>query len=162
MFELASALFSIADANEFRFARFYIVCEAVPLGTPESPPIVCGLPDTSCGLSKRGKDTEYNVKSGMQEIHVFLLQRFSTPASILEQDDSSPSDPVNPVTIPLPICQPSSGTNRLSTGFQPSGRGSLLRSVSPQALLFRSHGYPHSCCARYCASRQSLHPAESY
>ena len=27
MFELASALFSIADANEFRFARFYIVCE---------------------------------------------------------------------------------------------------------------------------------------
>jgi len=71
MFELASALFSIADANEFRFARFYIVCEAVPLGTPESPPIVCGLPDTSCGLSKRGKDTEYNVKSGMQEIHVF-------------------------------------------------------------------------------------------
>ena len=71
MSELASALFSIADANEFRFARFYIVCEAVPLGTPESPPIVCGLPDTSCGLSKRGKDTEYNVKSGMQEIHVF-------------------------------------------------------------------------------------------
>ena len=42
-----------------------------PLGTPESPLIVCGLPDTSCGLSKRGKDTEYNVKSGMQEIHVF-------------------------------------------------------------------------------------------
>ena len=46
MFELASAMFSIADANEFRFARFYIVCDAVPLGTPESPPIVCGLSDT--------------------------------------------------------------------------------------------------------------------
>ena len=44
--ELASALFSIADANEFRFARFYIVCEEVPLGTPESPLIVCGLSDT--------------------------------------------------------------------------------------------------------------------
>ena len=29
-----------------RFARFYIVCEEVPLGTPESPPIVCGLSDT--------------------------------------------------------------------------------------------------------------------
>ena len=42
MFELASAVFSIADANEFRFARFYIVCEAVPLGTLESPLIVCG------------------------------------------------------------------------------------------------------------------------
>ncbi|MDU6922309.1 MAG: hypothetical protein E6386_13890, partial [Roseburia hominis] len=38
--------FSIADAGEFRFARFYIVCEEVPLGTPESPPIVCGLSDT--------------------------------------------------------------------------------------------------------------------
>ena len=46
MSELASALFSIADAGEFRFARFYIVCEEVPLGTPESPIIVCGLSDT--------------------------------------------------------------------------------------------------------------------
>ena len=46
MSELASALFSIADANKFRFARFYIVCEAVPLGTLESPLIVCGLSDT--------------------------------------------------------------------------------------------------------------------
>ena len=46
MFESASALFSIADAGEFRFARFYIVCEEVPLGTPESPLIVCDLSDT--------------------------------------------------------------------------------------------------------------------
>ena len=46
MFESASAIFSIADAGEFRFARFYIVCEEVPLGTPESPLIVCGLADT--------------------------------------------------------------------------------------------------------------------
>ena len=46
MSEAASALFSIADAGEFRFARFYIVCEEVPLGTPESPLIVCGLSDT--------------------------------------------------------------------------------------------------------------------
>ena len=55
MSELPSALFSIADGSEFRFARFYIVCEAVPLGAPESPLIVCGLPDTPRGLSKRGK-----------------------------------------------------------------------------------------------------------
>ena len=55
MSELASALFSIADANEFRFARFYIVCEAVMLGTLKSPLIVCGVSDTSRGLSKRGK-----------------------------------------------------------------------------------------------------------
>ena len=46
MSELASVLFSIADANEFRFARFNIVCEAAPLGTLESPLIVCGLSDT--------------------------------------------------------------------------------------------------------------------
>ena len=46
MSESASALFSIADGNEFRFARFYIVCEEVSLGTPESPLIVCGLSDT--------------------------------------------------------------------------------------------------------------------
>ena len=46
MFESASAIFSIADAGEFRFARFYIVYEEVPLGTPESPLIVCGLSDT--------------------------------------------------------------------------------------------------------------------
>ena len=76
MFELPSAMFLIADGKEFRFARFYIVCEEVPLGTPESPPIVsgvyivceavplgtlgnplivCGLSDTSYVLSKRGK-----------------------------------------------------------------------------------------------------------
>ena len=42
MFELASALFSIADANEFRFARFYIVCEEALLALLKSPPIVCG------------------------------------------------------------------------------------------------------------------------
>ncbi len=58
MSEQVSAVSSIADACEFRFARFYIVCEAMTLGTPGSPPIVCNLSDTSCGLSKRGKDTE--------------------------------------------------------------------------------------------------------
>ena len=42
MFELASAVFSIADANEFRFARFYIVCEEALLALLKSPPIVCG------------------------------------------------------------------------------------------------------------------------
>ena len=45
MFELASALFSIADVNEFRFARFYIVYEGVQLVRPESPPIVSGVSD---------------------------------------------------------------------------------------------------------------------
>ena len=46
MSELPSAMFLIADANEFRFARFYIVCEEVALAPLKSPLIVCGLPDT--------------------------------------------------------------------------------------------------------------------
>ena len=79
MSELASALFSIADANEFRFARFNIVCEAVPLGTLESPLIVCGLPDTPCGLSKRGKDTESDVPTGREEILSFCFKESPHP-----------------------------------------------------------------------------------
>ena len=71
MSELASALFSIADASEFRFARFYIVCEAVPLGAPGSPLIVCGVTNTSRGLSKRGQDTESDVKRSVEEIQGF-------------------------------------------------------------------------------------------
>ena len=59
MSELASAMFSIADANEFRFARFYIVCEGVMLGTLKSPIIICGLSDTSRGLLKAWKDMEH-------------------------------------------------------------------------------------------------------
>ena len=47
MSELSSALFLIADGNEFRFARFYIVYEGVQLGRLESPPIVFGVLDMS-------------------------------------------------------------------------------------------------------------------
>ena len=72
MSELASALFSIADANEFRFARFYIVCEAVPLGTPESPPIVSGVSDMHPSVSKRGRDTESDAVIRLEEIHTFF------------------------------------------------------------------------------------------
>ena len=45
MSELPSAMFLIADDNEFRFARFYIVYEGVQLVRPESPPIVSGVSD---------------------------------------------------------------------------------------------------------------------
>ena len=45
MSELPSAIFSIADGSEFRFARFYIVYEGVQLGRLESPPIVSGVSD---------------------------------------------------------------------------------------------------------------------
>ena len=84
MSELASALFSIADANEFRFARFYIVCEEVALAPLKSPLIVCGLSDTPCGLSKRGKDTELDTGRGMEETLEFCFKEFAAAGYILE------------------------------------------------------------------------------
>ena len=45
MSELLSALISIADSSEFRFARFNIVYEGTQLVLPESPPIVSGVSD---------------------------------------------------------------------------------------------------------------------
>ena len=74
MFELASAMFSIADANEFRFARFYIVCEAVPLGTLESPLIVCGFAGHTTGTVQTWKDTEFDVRRGTEEIPAFCFK----------------------------------------------------------------------------------------
>ena len=76
MSESASAMLSIADANEFRFARFYIVCEAVPLGTLGNPLIVCGLSDTFRGLSKRGRDTESDAKIRQEEMYAFFDPNF--------------------------------------------------------------------------------------
>ena len=68
MSELPSALFSIADGSEFRFTRFYIVCEAVPLGAPESPLIVCGFAGHTTGTVQTWKDTEFDVRRGTEEI----------------------------------------------------------------------------------------------
>ena len=45
MSESSSALTLIADDDEFRFARFYIVYEGVQLVRPESPLIVSGVSD---------------------------------------------------------------------------------------------------------------------
>ena len=79
MSELASALFSIADANEFRFARFYIVCEAVPIRDTRKSAHCLRLPDTPCGLSKRGKDTEFDVPAGREEILSFCFKESPHP-----------------------------------------------------------------------------------
>ena len=78
MSELPSALFLIADGSEFRFARFYIVCEEVPLGTPESPPIVSGVSDmhpSEC--SKRGRDTESDANIQPEEMLTFFSNEYS-------------------------------------------------------------------------------------
>ena len=74
MSELPSALFSIADGSEFRFTRFYIVCEAVPLGAPESPLIVCGFAGHTTGTVQTWKDTEFDVRRGTEEIPAFCFK----------------------------------------------------------------------------------------
>ena len=73
MSESASALFSIADAGEFRFARFYIVCEEVPLGTPESPPIVSGVSDMPRRIVQTWKRHGIRCKHSVgRNAHIFL------------------------------------------------------------------------------------------
>ena len=86
MFESASALFSIADAGEFRFARFYIVYEEVPLGTPESPLIVCDLSDTL-----RECPNVEETRNSMQTFSWKKCSHFSQPNFHLHFHMKSPS-----------------------------------------------------------------------
>ena len=77
MSESASALFSIADAGEFRFARFYTVCEEVPLGTPESPPIVSGVSDMPRRIVQTWKRHGIRCRhSAGRNAHIFLQRIF--------------------------------------------------------------------------------------
>ena len=80
MFELASALFSIADANEFRFARFYIVVKEVALAPLKSPFIVCGLSDTPVDCQSVAKDTEFDAGRGTEEILAFYFKEYPAAA----------------------------------------------------------------------------------
>ncbi|MCI7522892.1 hypothetical protein, partial [Roseburia hominis] len=91
MSESSSVLFSITDDGEFRFARFYIVCEAVPLGTLVNPLIVCGLSYIFRGLSKRGRDTESDAKNQQEEMHTFFSKEcfICIPAEIVKYDSIS-------------------------------------------------------------------------
>ena len=72
MSESSSAITSIADDGEFRFARFYNVYEGVPLVLPESPPIVSGVSDMHPSVSKRGRDTEFDAKIRQEEMRAFF------------------------------------------------------------------------------------------
>ena len=72
MSELASALFLIADANEFRFARFNIVYEGAQLVLPESPPIVSGVSDMHPSDGQNvARDTESDAKIGRKKCSHF-------------------------------------------------------------------------------------------
>ena len=77
MSELSPALISIAGGNEFLFARFYHIYEGVQLVLPESPPIVSGVSDMHPSVSKRGRDTEWDASSDMEEIHEFCFKEFA-------------------------------------------------------------------------------------
>ena len=83
MSESASALFSIADAGEFRFARFYIVCEEVPLGdTRKSAHCLRCAGHAPVGLSKRGRDTESDANIQPEEMLTFFSNEYSICISI--------------------------------------------------------------------------------
>ena len=87
MFELPSAIFLIADGNEFRFARFYIVCEEVPLGAPESPPIVSGVTDMHPSDCPNVEET----RNSMQTFSWKKCSHFSQPNFHLHFHMKSPS-----------------------------------------------------------------------
>ena len=78
MSELLSALISIADSSEFRFARFNIVYEGAQLVLPESPPIVSGVSDMRpLECSKLGKTRIIaDAAAGWLEMPHFLNRMF--------------------------------------------------------------------------------------
>ena len=77
MFEPSSTMTLIAEDGEFRFARFYIVCEEVPLGTPESPPIVSGVSDMPRRIVQTWKRHGIRCKhSTGRNAHIFLQRIF--------------------------------------------------------------------------------------
>ena len=72
MSESSSAITSIADDGEFRFARFYNVYEGVPLVLPESPPIVSGVSDMHPSDGQNvARDTESDAKTGRKKCSHF-------------------------------------------------------------------------------------------
>ena len=148
MFELPSAIFSIADGNEFRFARFYIVCEAVPLGTLGNSLIVCGLSDTSCGVLKAWQETQIIVdaKCGMDRNTRILLSKiyrrllhFGTRHLQVPGYDK----PAASVSVPL-ICQSS-----VSVFHLPEGCG-VRRERTATSKVVRLPGEQVNGCAAAC------------
>ena len=63
MSELLSALISIADSSEFRFARFNIVYEGAQLVLPESPPIVSGVSDMHPSDCPNAEETRNSMQT---------------------------------------------------------------------------------------------------
>ena len=62
-YQLLSALISIADSSEFRFARFNIVYEGAQLVLPESPPIVSGVSDMHPADCQNVEETRNSMRT---------------------------------------------------------------------------------------------------
>ena len=76
MSELPSAMFLIADGSEFG-SWFYIVCEEVPLGTPESLPIVSGVSDMHPADCQNVKRHESDANIQLEEMLTFFSNEYS-------------------------------------------------------------------------------------
>ena len=75
MFEPSSVMTSIAEGGEFRFARFYIVCEAVPARDARESAHCLRVADTPVECSKIGKTRIIaDAKTGGLEMQHFLIR----------------------------------------------------------------------------------------
>ena len=83
MFELPSALFSIADANEFRFARFYIVYEEARLVSRKSAHCLQVAGHTP-GTVQTWKDTAFDAGRGTEELPGFYSKEFAAAGCLPE------------------------------------------------------------------------------
>ena len=78
MSELLSALISIADSSEFRFARFNIVYEGAQLVLPEKVrPLSPVCRTCAHQVSKRGRDTESDAVIRLEKLHAFFSNECS-------------------------------------------------------------------------------------
>ena len=76
MFELASAVFSIADANEFSVRAVYIVCEAAS-ETPWKSLVICDIGHTrKCQTWKEPHGIRSTNIQQEGNAHIFLRQMF--------------------------------------------------------------------------------------
>ena len=79
MSESVSALFSIADAGEFRFARFlYCLWRGAIRDTRKSAYCLRCVGHAPVGLSKRGRDTESDANIQPEEMLTFFSNEFSS------------------------------------------------------------------------------------
>ena len=76
MSELPSALFSIADGCEFRFARFYNVCEVAALAATRKFAHCLWFGGHTPGVFKRGRDTESDANMQLEEMLTFFSNEF--------------------------------------------------------------------------------------